>query len=292
MNTYFRVARIFSVSELPWPASWLLSRLEQTNRMPSSISNSKARLHAGATTRSICLLLIGVALMGAMAEGLARFALGRMSRMEHRIDQEYRGSLTIPARTTSGQPTRVLLGNSILLKGVDFASFRSMMSSKYDVYRLVIEQTEYLDLYYILRTLFRRGSRPHDVVLCLGVGHLVGDNMRGEFTARYQDATDLVDLARRERSRARRFCGEAIFCPAQDAPHRLPAERQMLHLHQLLPQMAVVEAGVLAAHQLQNPLLHALSQPPRFLLASIAMPHPIHLLWLATPLEPLNLPIA
>jgi hypothetical protein len=172
--------------------------LEQTNQMPLSISNSKAGLHAGATTRSICLVLIGVALMGAMVEGLARFALGRMSRIEHRIEQEYRGSLTIPAKTTSGQPTMVLLGNSILLEGVDFASFRSMMSSKYDVYRLVIEQTEYLDLYYILRTLFRRGSRPHDVVLCLGVDHLVGDNIRGEFTARYQDATDLADLVRRE----------------------------------------------------------------------------------------------
>src|ERR1039457_4964612 len=84
MNTYFRVVRIFSVSGLPWPASWLLSCLEQTNQMPSSISNSKAGLHAGGTTRSICLVLIGVVLMGAMVEGLARFALDRMSRIEHR----------------------------------------------------------------------------------------------------------------------------------------------------------------------------------------------------------------
>ena len=92
----------------------------------------------------------------------------------------------------------LLLGNSLLLEGVDFPSLRGTMIPRYDVHRLVIEQTDYLDLYYILRTLFRNGSRPHDLVLCLSVGQLMADDTRGEFTARYVDAAGVADLAHRE----------------------------------------------------------------------------------------------
>jgi hypothetical protein len=90
------------------------------------------------------------------------------------------------------------MGNSLLLEGVDLPYLQRQLSSKYDVHRLVLEQTEYLDLYYVLRTLFRRGSRPREVVLCLGVGHLIGDGTRGEFTARYEDTSDIIALARRQ----------------------------------------------------------------------------------------------
>ncbi|MGB7555608.1 MAG: hypothetical protein WBM04_14640 [Candidatus Korobacteraceae bacterium] len=121
-----------------------------------------------------------------------------MSRIQRRIDEEYRSSLTIPAAGPSGQPTMLLLGNSLLLEGVDFPSLRGTMIPRYDVHRLVIEQTDYLDLYYILRTLFRNGSRPHDLVLCLSVGQLMADDTRGEFTARYVDAASVADLAHRE----------------------------------------------------------------------------------------------
>ena len=166
--------------------------------MLSSISNSEVDRFNHPPVRAVCLVLIGIVLIGFTAEAIARFALGRMSRIEARIDGEYGAAAALPAYSKSSEPTMLLLGNSILLEGVDLPSFRSTMSSKYDVHRLVIEQTEYLELYYVLRTLFRKGSRPHDVVLCLGVNHLVGEDIRGEFTARYIDAADLADLVRRE----------------------------------------------------------------------------------------------
>ena len=93
----------------------------------------------------------------------------------------------------------LLLGNSLLLEGVDLDSLRTSVSGKHDVHRLVIEQTEYLDLYFVLRKLFRGGSRPHEVVLCLSVAHLIADDNRGEFMARYMDAIDVAALSRRKR---------------------------------------------------------------------------------------------
>ena len=150
------------------------------------------------THRSIALVLLGIILIGLMAEAGARFALGRMSRIQRRIDQEYRSSLALPRNTPAGKPTMLLLGNSLLLEGVDFDSLRSALAPRYDVHRLVIEQTNYVDLYYILQTVFRQGSRPHDVVLCLSVGQVIADDMRGEFTARYLDSAVVPSLARRE----------------------------------------------------------------------------------------------
>jgi hypothetical protein len=166
--------------------------------MLSSISSSKVDVRKQTTVRTICLVLIGIVLMGLVAETAARFALHRVSRIEGRIDGEYRQAAALPAYTPSSQPTMLLLGNSILLEAIDLPSLQKSMSTRYDVHRLVIEQTEYLDLYYILRTLFRSGARPHEVVLCLGVPHLVGEGVRGEFTARFIDAPDLAKFARRE----------------------------------------------------------------------------------------------
>ena len=90
------------------------------------------------------------------------------------------------------------MGNSLLLEGVDLDSLCANLALKYDVHRLVIEQTEYLDLYYVLRKLFRSGSRPHDVVLCLSVPHLIADENRGEYMAQYMDARDVAALSRRK----------------------------------------------------------------------------------------------
>ncbi len=61
----------------------------------------------------------------------------------------------------------LLFGNSLLLEGVDYPALRNALSDEYDVHRLIFEQTEYLDQYYVLRRLFRHGARPHDVVLCI-----------------------------------------------------------------------------------------------------------------------------
>jgi len=173
--------------------------------MPSSTSSSEAIARADtasvrsrASDRSIWVILAGICLIGVTFEAIAVFGLHRMSRIEHRIDEEYRDVRALPAYSSADTPTMLLLGNSLLLEGVDLDSLRTSVAGKYDVHRLVIEQTEYLDLYYVLRKLFRSGSRPHDVVLCLSVPHLIADDNRGEFMARYMDTVDVAALSRRK----------------------------------------------------------------------------------------------
>ena len=122
--------------------------------MPSSISSSEAppvtdKVRADVKTShlSIWLILAGICLIGAASEAVTMFGLHRVSKIIRRTDQEYRDSLALPTYSATNTPTMLLLGNSLLLEGVDLASLRTTVAGKYDVHRLVFEQTEYLDLY-------------------------------------------------------------------------------------------------------------------------------------------------
>ena len=162
------------------------------------LRTDEARSSTKASYRSLWMILAGICLIGVASEAIASFGLHRVSKIEHRIHEEYRDSLELSAYSATGTPTMLLLGNSIPLEGVDLDVLRTAVAGKYDVHRLVFEQTEYLELYYLLRKLLRNGSRPHDIVLCLPVSHLIGDNSRGEYMARYMDAIDVAALSRRE----------------------------------------------------------------------------------------------
>jgi hypothetical protein len=173
--------------------------------MPSYTSSSeaisgidKAGADAKASYRTMWLILAGICLIGVVSEAVSFFGLHRISKIENRIDQEYRDSLALASYSPTNTPTMLLLGNSLLLEGVDMSQLRAALAGKYDLHRLAIEQTEYLDLYYVLRTLFRSGSRPHDVVLCLSVAHVIAAENRGEFMARYMDIDDVAALTRRK----------------------------------------------------------------------------------------------
>src|SRR5262249_5049898 len=84
--------------------------------------------------------------------------------------------------------------------------------SEYDIHRLVFEQTEYLEQYYVLRSLLRDGSRPHDVILCTSIDHLLENGTRGEFMSRYMGASDVASLARRQHLDATTASG-LMFAP-------------------------------------------------------------------------------
>jgi len=150
------------------------------------------------TRRSIFAILAGLFIIWAVAEVGTMLAVHRVSKIMRRITQEYRESEQLEAVSAQGTPTMLLLGNSLLLEGVDYPRLRNAMSDEYDVHRLVFEQTGYLDEYYVLRKLFRHGARPHDVVLCLSMTQLIGNGTRGDFMSKYMDALDIASLGSRE----------------------------------------------------------------------------------------------
>src|SRR2546425_6672103 len=144
--------------------------------MPSSTSNSKpgavfyAKLLVG-----ICALFI-VAL-----EFFSDFVLKHHSETYARVSRQYAEAVKMrPAKP--GEPTSVLMiGNSLLLEGVDVDRLKELTSSQMHIYPIFLEATGYYDWFYGLQRLFREGARPQVVVLGVGVDAFVTNCVRQDY---------------------------------------------------------------------------------------------------------------
>jgi hypothetical protein len=144
--------------------------------MPSSISSSKhpAIFHAKLLV-GICAFLILV------FEFVSDFLLKHHSETYARVSQQYAEAVKMrPAKP--GEPASVLMvGNSLLLYGVDVDRLRNLTSGQVHICPIFLEATAYYDWFYALRHLFREGSRPQVVVLGLGVNSFLADSVRQDY---------------------------------------------------------------------------------------------------------------
>jgi hypothetical protein len=160
--------------------------------MRSSISNSdpakgstltaKMNLQIRQATVAVILSLVMV-LLG--AEALSRYAFPRVSQIEERIHNDETQAMSIRASAPGSLPTVLLVGNSLLLRGLDYPKLRSEMAPSEQVVRFVIESTDYLDWYYGLHHMFTSGVRPSVVVVCLNLGQTVSSRTLGDYSARH-----------------------------------------------------------------------------------------------------------
>jgi hypothetical protein len=141
------------------------------------------------------VLLAGLSLILLAAELSARYLYPRMSRIEKRIVQDENEVRSIE-RNPSAVPTVLLLGNSLLLHGLDYPRIWTEIGPEVRVVRYTIENTEYLDWYYGLKSLFARGVKPDLVVLCLNIGQMLSHNVLDESSLRLFRARDLVAVSR------------------------------------------------------------------------------------------------
>jgi lysophospholipase L1-like esterase len=144
--------------------------------MPSSTSSSSSP----ATFHIKVLLGLCAALLLAF-ELLSSHLLKHDSATYSRVSQQYTQALKIrPAGP--GQPTPILLvGNSLLLEGIDVHRLQDSINGQVRVYPVFLEATGYYDWLYGLRRLFRQGARPPIVVLGVGVNGFVADSVRQEY---------------------------------------------------------------------------------------------------------------
>jgi hypothetical protein len=126
-----------------------------------------------------------LALVIAGAEFLSRYAFPRISQIEGRISRDEHEAMSIGAPIGGSPPTVLLVGNSLLLLGLDYPRIQSEMAPDARMLRFAIENTEYFDWYYGLRHLFASGARPSMVVLCLNLGQTVSARPPGDYSARH-----------------------------------------------------------------------------------------------------------
>jgi hypothetical protein len=168
--------------------------------MPSSTSNSRKP-----TKAHIALLLALVAIFCCSVEIVASYLFVRVSRIEKRREMEYRSALAVRSAKPRGRTSVLVVGNSLLLHGVDFPSLQRNVGSDLELHRTVFENTAYLDWHYGLRRIFKSGARPDVVVLVLNPMQLVSNWTDGDYSVQMlvngQDLLQFASALRADRNR-------------------------------------------------------------------------------------------
>lgn len=113
-----------------------------------------------------------------------------------RVSRQYDEALKVrPSRP--GEPMSVLMvGNSLLLDGVDEQQLQQLTSGALRIYPIFFEDTGYYDWLYGLRRLFRHGARPQVVVVGLDANTSLIDRVREEYAPMVLfDVQDIFDIA-------------------------------------------------------------------------------------------------
>src|SRR5215469_5414342 len=149
--------------------------------MSFSTFNSDRR----AATIALAVLLGVLAVYCVLLEAITRIGFDRVSRIQQRVVEDYRAAKALPLGASEGQPRVLVVGNSLLLKGVDPVLFKQTLQSKYTIVLLPVENTQFEDWFFGLRRLFAEGSRPAVVVVCLSTRQIISRGTAGEYFAHY-----------------------------------------------------------------------------------------------------------
>jgi hypothetical protein len=122
-----------------------------------------------------------------------------VSRIQRRIDAEYKAAIRLRP-TVNGKPTLLVLGNSLLLEGINVPELQKETTEEYRASSFTVEQTVYADWYYGIRRLVHAGAHPSVILLGLSINHLVADGVRGEYFGHFlMDRPDFPSVVRREK---------------------------------------------------------------------------------------------
>ena len=144
--------------------------------MPSSTSGSKSDAIAYAKAlAAICVVLILV------FEIASVYLLNHRSATYARISRQYDEALKMHPASVGEPPSVLMVGNSLLLHGVQVNRLQEMTSSSMRIYPIFLEATGYYDWLYALHGLFLRGARPQVVVLGVGVNYFLENGVRQDY---------------------------------------------------------------------------------------------------------------
>ena len=165
--------------------------------MPSSISSSDHSLeHARIDRFTIALLCTAFALL-ALTEAVSVLSFDRTSKVQRRELSERRTLLGVRDPEASEDPHVAVLGNSLMLEGVDVSLLRAKIEPMYIPVPYFVLGTNYYDWFFGLKRLFAEGMRPRYVLLGLSPNQLAAPGVKGDYSARYLfQQSDLIDVVR------------------------------------------------------------------------------------------------
>ncbi|HVY07560.1 MAG TPA: hypothetical protein VHB46_16410 [Burkholderiales bacterium] len=131
-------------------------------------------------SHAIAALVIAIALYFAVLEAVTAIAFPKVSQGARRVHEDYVEAVTLGQAASGGQKTVLMLGNSLLVEGVDRNLLAGKLASTHVVKFFPIENTTYFDWYFGIRRLFARGAHPSVVVLCLSPNQLISNSVNGE----------------------------------------------------------------------------------------------------------------
>jgi hypothetical protein len=159
--------------------------------MPSSISDSKstALTYAKALAGICAILMIAIEIFSVY---LLKHDSGTYARISGQYDEAAKMRHAGP-----GEPPNVLMvGNSLLLHGVQLDRLQALTSSRMHLYPIFLEATGYYDWLYALRRLFRQGARPQVIVVGVGVNYFLENGVRQDYAPKlFFDAQDTLAVA-------------------------------------------------------------------------------------------------
>src|SRR5438876_818812 len=170
--------------------------------MPSSISNSR---HPAFTYAKILFAIC--ASLTISFELLSDDLLKHHSETYARVSQQYADALRLRHAKPREPMSVLMVGNSLLLYGVDVDRLQKLTSSQLSIHPIFLEATGYYDWLYALRRLFRDGSRPQVVVLGVGVNAFLSNAVRQDYAPLMlfdlQDAYDVASELKFDRTATR-----------------------------------------------------------------------------------------
>src|ERR1700687_3664232 len=159
--------------------------------MRSSVFDSKSLALAYAKTLAgICAILIIVVEISSI------YLLKHHSVTYARVSRQYAEAVKMRPAGPGEPPSVLLVGNSLLLHGVELDRLQALTSSRLRIYPIFLEATGYYDWLYGLRRLFRQGARPQVVVVGVGVNYFLKKGIRQDYVPMlFFDARDTLAVA-------------------------------------------------------------------------------------------------
>ncbi len=145
------------------------------------------------------IALLGTAIAFLLAvEAVSIWGFDRTSKVQRREVAQRQTLLAVEDTNSSAPPHIAVLGNSLMLDGVNVQILTAQTCNKAVPVPYFVLGTYYYDWYFGLKRLFAEGMRPRYVLLGLSPNHFVSSHTRGEYSARYLfRRQDLIEVGQK-----------------------------------------------------------------------------------------------